>query len=107
MILSCLLFSGIGRAADQELRQFVEQVSFIDTATASLQLGDRSFNYTNFIIVQNYRADEGQRLPLHAAREGTWVLIDAEYSIELQTYIARRLLLLPSEAVAKQLRENL
>jgi hypothetical protein len=87
--------------------QFVEQVIRIDTDQARLQLGDRSFDYTNFTIVQKYRGNPDQRLPLRSATEGSWVLIDAEYSVELRRYIARRLQLLPSAAVAQQLLENL
>jgi hypothetical protein len=46
-------------------------------------------------------------LPLNAARRGTWVLVDAYYSVDLKRYIVQRLQLLPSTAVAKKLLEKL
>jgi len=106
-LVLCMAVPGFGHAAEQGLEQFVEQVVRIDTDQAQLQLGDRSFNYNNFIIVQQYQRDPDQRLSLKSVTEGTWVLIDAEYSPELRSYIARRLQLLPSAAVAKKLLEKL
>jgi len=110
-MVACMLLPGLGHAAElgleRPMEQFVERVIGIDTDLARLQLGDRSFNYTNFTIVQQFQRDPDQRLPLKSVTEGTWVLIDAEYSVDAKRYIARRLQLLPSEAVAKQLLENL
>ncbi|WP_320821784.1 hypothetical protein [Reinekea sp.] len=106
-----LVLPGLGHADELSLEapmeQFVEQVVRIETDSAWLQLGDRSFNYTNFIIVQHYQRDPDQRLPLKSVTVGSWVLIDAEYSPELRTYIARRLQILPSAAVAKKVLESL
>ena len=106
-LVLCTAVPGLGHGAEQGLEQFVEQVIQIDTDPALLQLGDRSFNYTNFLIVQDYQRDPDQRLPLKSVSVGSWVLIDAQYSPDLRSYIARRLQLLPSAAVAKKLHEDL
>jgi hypothetical protein len=106
-LVICTVVPALGRAAEQGLEQFVEQVLQIDTDQALLQLGDRSFHYTNFLIVQDYLRDPDQRLPLKSVTVGSWVLIDAQYSPELRSYIARRLQLLPSATVAKKLHEDL
>lgn len=107
VLMSCLMLPFLGHAAEPQMEQFVEQVWGVDTAQARVQIGDQSFTYTNFTIVQDYRSEPDQRLPLNAARRGTWVLVDAYYSVDLKRYIVQRLQLLPSTAVAKKLLEKL
>jgi len=107
VVVVCLVLPGWVLAEDADLERFVEKVLNIDTALAQMQLGDRSLNYTNFTIIQKYQGNPDERLPLKSLVKGRWVLIEAEYAVELQRYIVRRLHLLPNEATAKRLREDL
>jgi hypothetical protein len=107
VVVVCLVLPGWVLAEDADLERFVEKVLNIDTALAQMQLGDRSLNYTNFTIIQKYQGNPDERLPLKSVVKGRWVLIEAEYAVELQRYIVRRLHLLPNEATAKRLREDL